>query len=72
MTKILGENGDTFIKIVLFVVITKSVADLDITKYIVKKHSLIYLKKDFFLNLARTGPIHCLQMEISNTFFSSA
>ena len=65
MTKILGENGDIFIKIVLFVVITKSVADLDIT-------FLNLFKKRFFLNLARTGPIHCLQMEISNTFFSSA
>ena len=65
MTKTLGENGDIFIKIVLFVVITKSVADLDIT-------FLNLFKKRFFLNLARTGPIHCLQMEISNTFFSSA
>ena len=35
MTKILGKNGDTFIKIVLFVVITKSVADPDMTKSIV-------------------------------------
>ena len=42
MTKILGENGDIFIKIVLFVVITKSVADPDIPKSIVKKNSLIY------------------------------
>ena len=35
MTKILGENGDIFIKIVLFVVITKSVADPDMTKSLV-------------------------------------
>ena len=48
MTKILGENGDIFIKIVLFVVITKSVADLDLTKSIVKKNSLICEKKIFF------------------------
>ena len=61
MTKILGENGDIFIKIVLFVVITKSVADLDIT-------FLNLFKKRFFFNLARTGPIHCLQMEISIHF----
>ena len=71
MTKTLGENGDTFIKIVLFAVITNSVADPTIPKSIVKKNSLICEKK-IFLNLARTGPIHCLQMEISNTFFSSA
>ena len=55
MTKILGENGDTFIKIVLFAVITNSVADPDITKSLVKKNSLIYLKKDFFLILQEQG-----------------